>query len=107
MGGLIVAAVIKYADNILKSFATSGSIMLSTFISYFWLQDFNPTRYGTYPERGGGRGGGGGAYGDRTPSDFESILSWDTIRHRRPHISVINVKNGLVVHTGGLLSYRS
>ncbi|KAI5612547.1 hypothetical protein C0J50_4279, partial [Silurus asotus] len=43
LGGLIVAAVIKYADNILKSFATSGSIMLSTLISYFWLQDFNPT----------------------------------------------------------------
>lgn len=60
MGGLIVAVVIKYADNILKSFATSGSIMLSTFISYFWLQDFNPTRYGMYPERGGGRRGGGG-----------------------------------------------
>ncbi|TSL47711.1 UDP-N-acetylglucosamine transporter [Bagarius yarrelli] len=43
MGGLIVAAVIKYADNILKSFAMSGSIMLSTFISYIWLQDFNPS----------------------------------------------------------------
>ncbi|KAB5579709.1 hypothetical protein PHYPO_G00198060 [Pangasianodon hypophthalmus] len=43
MGGLIVAAVIKYADNILKSFATSGSIMLSTLISYFWLHDLNPT----------------------------------------------------------------
>ncbi|KAG7329815.1 hypothetical protein KOW79_006037 [Hemibagrus wyckioides] len=42
-GGLIVAAVIKYADNILKSFAMSGSIMLSTVISYFWLQDFNPS----------------------------------------------------------------
>ncbi|KAF4089441.1 hypothetical protein AMELA_G00066860 [Ameiurus melas] len=43
MGGLIVAAVIKYADNILKSFATSVSIMLSAFISYFWMQDFYPT----------------------------------------------------------------
>ncbi|XP_017327418.1 solute carrier family 35 member A3b [Ictalurus punctatus] len=43
VGGLVVAAVIKYADNILKSFATSGSIMLSTFISYFWMQDFYPT----------------------------------------------------------------
>ncbi|KAK3546738.1 hypothetical protein QTP70_033610 [Hemibagrus guttatus] len=43
MGGLIVAAVIKYADNILKSFATSGSIILSSVISYFWLQDFNPS----------------------------------------------------------------
>lgn len=45
MGGLIVAAVIKYADNILKSFAMSASILLSTLISYFLLHDFNPTRY--------------------------------------------------------------
>lgn len=52
MGGLIVAAVIKYADNILKSFATSGSIILSTLISYFWLQDFNPTRYLMHPHFG-------------------------------------------------------
>ncbi|KAM9500752.1 solute carrier family 35 member A3b [Clarias gariepinus] len=44
MGGLIVAAVIKYADNILKSFAMSASILLSTLISYFLLHDFNPTR---------------------------------------------------------------
>ncbi|XP_054645458.1 solute carrier family 35 member A3a isoform X1 [Dunckerocampus dactyliophorus] len=43
LGGLIVAAVIKYADNILKGFATSLSIILSTLISYFWLQDFEPT----------------------------------------------------------------
>ncbi|KAG7456865.1 hypothetical protein MATL_G00240360 [Megalops atlanticus] len=43
LGGLVVAAVIKYADNILKSFTTSVSIILSTIISYFWLQDFNPT----------------------------------------------------------------
>ncbi|KAI4879636.1 hypothetical protein NFI96_024457, partial [Prochilodus magdalenae] len=44
LGGLVVAAVIKYADNILKGFATSISIILSTFISYFWLKDFDPTR---------------------------------------------------------------
>ncbi|XP_061636208.1 UDP-N-acetylglucosamine transporter-like isoform X2 [Phyllopteryx taeniolatus] len=43
LGGLVIAAVIKYADNILKGFATSLSIILSTFISYFWLQDFEPT----------------------------------------------------------------
>ncbi|XP_069050468.1 solute carrier family 35 member A3a isoform X1 [Lepisosteus oculatus] len=43
LGGLVVAAVIKYADNILKGFATSLSIILSTLISYFWLQDFDPT----------------------------------------------------------------
>ncbi|XP_028974866.1 solute carrier family 35 member A3b isoform X1 [Esox lucius] len=43
LGGLVVAAVIKYADNILKGFATSISIILSTLISYFWLNDFDPT----------------------------------------------------------------
>lgn len=45
LGGLVIAAVIKYADNILKGFATSLSIILSTLISYFWLQDFDPTGY--------------------------------------------------------------
>ena len=34
-GGLIVAMVIKYADNILKGFATSLSIILSTVASIF------------------------------------------------------------------------
>ncbi|XP_051525776.1 solute carrier family 35 member A3a [Myxocyprinus asiaticus] len=43
LGGLVIAAVIKYADNILKGFATSLSIILSTLISYFWLEDFEPT----------------------------------------------------------------
>ena len=32
-GGLVVAAVIKYADNILKSFATAVSIVTSTIVS--------------------------------------------------------------------------
>ncbi|XP_068593966.1 solute carrier family 35 member A3b isoform X2 [Cebidichthys violaceus] len=41
--GLIIAVVIKYADNILKGFATSLSIIMSTVISYFLLEDFNPT----------------------------------------------------------------
>lgn len=44
LGGLVIAAVIKYADNILKGFATSLSIILSTLISYFLLEDFEPTR---------------------------------------------------------------
>ncbi|XP_026169135.1 solute carrier family 35 member A3b [Mastacembelus armatus] len=43
LGGLVVAVVIKYADNILKGFATSVSIIVSTLISYFLLEDFNPT----------------------------------------------------------------
>nr|XP_029136325.1 UDP-N-acetylglucosamine transporter-like isoform X3 [Labrus bergylta] len=43
-GGLVVAVVIKYADNILKGFATSLSIIVSAVISYFMLEDFNPTR---------------------------------------------------------------
>ncbi|XP_060900117.1 solute carrier family 35 member A3b isoform X2 [Labrus mixtus] len=44
VGGLVVAVVIKYADNILKGFATSLSIIVSAIISYFMLEDFNPTR---------------------------------------------------------------
>ncbi|XP_061588570.1 solute carrier family 35 member A3b isoform X3 [Cololabis saira] len=43
LGGLVIAVVIKYADNILKGFATSLSIIMSTLISYFLLKDFNPT----------------------------------------------------------------
>ncbi|EDO34876.1 predicted protein [Nematostella vectensis] len=42
-GGLIVAAVVKYADNILKGFATSVSIIFSSLVSYYFLKDFNPT----------------------------------------------------------------
>ncbi|CAL8281103.1 unnamed protein product [Lota lota] len=43
VGGLIVAAVIKYADNILKGFASSLSLLASAVISFFWLEDFIPT----------------------------------------------------------------
>ncbi|KAJ3159915.1 hypothetical protein HDU86_001179 [Geranomyces michiganensis] len=42
IGGLIVALVVKYADNILKGFATSLSIILSSVASYF-LFDFKLT----------------------------------------------------------------
>lgn len=42
LGGLTVAAVVKYADNILKGFATSVSILLSCVVSTF-LFDFHPS----------------------------------------------------------------
>ncbi|XP_040581183.1 UDP-N-acetylglucosamine transporter isoform X1 [Lepeophtheirus salmonis] len=38
-GGIIVAAVVKYTDNIQKGFATSISIVLSSLISYLLLHD--------------------------------------------------------------------
>ncbi|MFH4973465.1 hypothetical protein AB6A40_000174 [Gnathostoma spinigerum] len=42
-GGLVIAVVVKYADNILKGFAVSLSIILSSFISYWILDDFTPS----------------------------------------------------------------
>ena len=39
IGGLVVAATIKYADNILKGFATSISIIVSTVVSWLVLED--------------------------------------------------------------------
>lgn len=41
-GGLIVAVVVKYADNVLKVFATSFSIVVSCIITAF-LFDFRPS----------------------------------------------------------------
>uniref|UniRef100_A0A914MS73 UDP-N-acetylglucosamine transporter n=1 Tax=Meloidogyne incognita TaxID=6306 RepID=A0A914MS73_MELIC len=42
-GGLVIALVVKYADNILKGFAVSLSILLSSFISWGLLADFEPS----------------------------------------------------------------
>lgn len=42
VGGLIVAVVVKYADNVLKVFASSFSIVISCIISAF-LFSFRPT----------------------------------------------------------------
>ena len=42
---MVVAVVIKYADNILKGFATSLSIILSSIVSYYFLKDFIPNGY--------------------------------------------------------------
>lgn len=41
-GGLIVAAVVKHADNVLKGFATSISIILSTLLSFYLFDNFQP-----------------------------------------------------------------
>ena len=43
LGGLVVAAVMKFADNILKGFATSVSIVISSVVAYFFLGDFVPS----------------------------------------------------------------
>lgn len=42
VGGLLVAVVVKYADNILKGFATSAAIVLSAIISMYAL-NFRPS----------------------------------------------------------------
>jgi UDP-sugar transporter A1/2/3 len=47
IGGIIVAGTMKYADNILKTFASAHSIALSCVLSYYFLlgddDTFTPT----------------------------------------------------------------
>uniref|UniRef100_L7M4T8 UDP-N-acetylglucosamine transporter n=1 Tax=Rhipicephalus pulchellus TaxID=72859 RepID=L7M4T8_RHIPC len=43
-GGLVISLAVRYADSILKGFATSISIVLSTLCSYYLLGDLLPTR---------------------------------------------------------------
>jgi UDP-sugar transporter A1/2/3 len=40
-GGLIVAIVVKYADNVIKGFATSISILMSCMFSSYLFNDIN------------------------------------------------------------------
>jgi len=42
IGGLVVAAVLKYADNILKCFGNAVSIVISCLMSSVLLQEFQP-----------------------------------------------------------------
>merc|ERR1712139_750348 len=42
VGGLVVAAVLKYADNILKCFGNALSIVISCFLSGALLHEFTP-----------------------------------------------------------------
>lgn len=90
-GGLIVAVVVKYADNILKGFATSLAIIISC-VASIYIFDFQLTLsftlgaalvicsiflYGYQP--GGGGAGAGGAIkskvsASRTADDEEKLL---------------------------------
>ena len=43
LGGLLIGAVVKYADNISKGFAAAVSIVCSSLLSYVFIGDFEPS----------------------------------------------------------------
>merc|ERR1712139_514592 len=45
VGGLVVAAVLKYADNILKCFGNALSIIVTSTISVVLLHEFTPDAF--------------------------------------------------------------
>lgn len=45
VGGLLVAVVVKYADNILKGFATSAAIVLSCIVSMYFFEFHLSTQF--------------------------------------------------------------
>lgn len=44
----MIGVVVKYADNILKGFATSVSLVLSAVVSFYVLKDLHPSPYVTF-----------------------------------------------------------
>jgi UDP-sugar transporter A1/2/3 len=44
IGGLVIAVVIKYADNILKGFASAFSMVIAIICSYLLFPDYVPSK---------------------------------------------------------------
>ena len=44
IGGLVIAVVIKYADNILKGFASAFSMVIAIVLSYLIFPDYIPSK---------------------------------------------------------------
>ena len=48
VGGLVIAAVMKYADNIIKCYATAIAIVFGSLVSHFIYRDLNLNMYSFY-----------------------------------------------------------